>query len=126
LLRSSTEGTLVTAAIYRSPGTLIKTATTLDVLSGGRLMVGVGSGSSPREYERLGVPMGGRHGRFQEGIDILLRAWTGEEFSYQGRKVQVTPTPVTPAAGILFVGGSGKPAARRAAHHSLKKRALPA
>jgi alkanesulfonate monooxygenase SsuD/methylene tetrahydromethanopterin reductase-like flavin-dependent oxidoreductase (luciferase family) len=52
-------------------------------------------------------------------LEAIVNAWKGEEFTYEGRKVLVTPSPKTPAAGILFVGGSGKPAARRAARLGL-------
>jgi alkanesulfonate monooxygenase SsuD/methylene tetrahydromethanopterin reductase-like flavin-dependent oxidoreductase (luciferase family) len=54
-----------------------------------------------------------------ETLAAIVSAWTGEEFDYRGRRVRVTPTPASPAGAILFVGGSGRPAARRAARLGL-------
>lgn len=89
-------GTAVVCLPLHQPLEVAEQAAMIDVLSGGRLMVGVGSGSSPMEFERLGVPMGERHARFQEGIDILLRAWTGEEFTHKGPFYTIPPTTVMP------------------------------
>jgi alkanesulfonate monooxygenase SsuD/methylene tetrahydromethanopterin reductase-like flavin-dependent oxidoreductase (luciferase family) len=87
----------------------------LDLASGGRINVVAGLGYRPDEYAMAGADWKGRGALMDESLEALVKAWSGEEFSYRGRTVQVTPTPKTPAAGILFVGGSGKPAARRAA-----------
>jgi alkanesulfonate monooxygenase SsuD/methylene tetrahydromethanopterin reductase-like flavin-dependent oxidoreductase (luciferase family) len=92
---------------------------TLDLASGGRINVVAGLGYRPEEYAAAGADWKGRGALMDEHLDAILAAWTGEEFSYRGRAVRVTPRPRTPAAGILFVGGSGKPAARRAARLGL-------
>lgn len=91
----------------------------LDLASGGRINVVAGLGYRPNEYDAAGIDWKTRGKTMDEALDAIVAAWTGEEFSYQGRKVQVTPTPLTPASGILFVGGSGRPAARRAARLGL-------
>jgi len=91
----------------------------LDLASGGRINVVAGLGYRPDEYAAAGVDWKTRGKTMDEALDAIVAAWSGEPFDYRGRTVQVTPTPVTPAAGILFVGGSGKPAARRAARLGL-------
>ena len=62
----------------------------VDLLSGGRLNLGVGSGYLKHEYEGFGLPIDEKHARFDEALDILLRAWTGERFSYDGKFHRVT------------------------------------
>jgi alkanesulfonate monooxygenase SsuD/methylene tetrahydromethanopterin reductase-like flavin-dependent oxidoreductase (luciferase family) len=91
----------------------------LDLASGGRLNVVVGIGYRPEEYADAGVDWTTRGALMDESLDAILAAWTGEEFSYRGRTVRITPTPGSPASAILFVGGSGRPAARRAARPGL-------
>jgi alkanesulfonate monooxygenase SsuD/methylene tetrahydromethanopterin reductase-like flavin-dependent oxidoreductase (luciferase family) len=91
----------------------------LDLASGGRINVVAGLGYRPQEYAEAGVDWARRGALMDESLDAIISAWTGEEFDYRGRTLRVTPTPKTPAAGILFVGGSGKPAARRAARLGL-------
>src|ERR671938_936377 len=74
-------GTLVTGVIYRYPGILIKTATTLDVLSGGRAYLGIGAGWNERESQGLGVPFPSTRGRFErleEALQIANQMWSGE------------------------------------------------
>ena len=56
----------------------------VDVLSGGRLDLGVGSGYLAHEYAGFGVDPAEKRARFDEALEILLRAWTGERFSYAG------------------------------------------
>jgi alkanesulfonate monooxygenase SsuD/methylene tetrahydromethanopterin reductase-like flavin-dependent oxidoreductase (luciferase family) len=91
----------------------------LDLASGGRINVVAGLGYRPEEYADAGVDWQSRGAVMDASLDAILAAWTGEEFTYQGRKVRVTPTPGSPANEILFVGGSGRPAARRAARLGL-------
>lgn len=91
----------------------------LDLLSGGRLVTVAGIGYRPEEYHLFGVDFA-RRGRLQdELLQTLLRAWTGEPFSYRGRTVRVTPRPYTEPHPLLLVGGSSKAAARRAARLGL-------
>jgi alkanesulfonate monooxygenase SsuD/methylene tetrahydromethanopterin reductase-like flavin-dependent oxidoreductase (luciferase family) len=91
----------------------------LDLVSGGRLVTVAGIGYRPQEYAQFDVDWKGR-GRLQdELLETLLRAWTGEPFTYRGRTVRVTPRPGTEPHPLLLVGGSSKAAARRAARLGL-------
>uniref|UniRef100_A0AAU2V317 LLM class flavin-dependent oxidoreductase n=1 Tax=Streptomyces sp. NBC_00003 TaxID=2903608 RepID=A0AAU2V317_9ACTN len=91
----------------------------LDLVSGGRLVTVSGIGYRPAEYERQGVEWG-RRGRLQdELLETLLKAWTGEEFTFRGRRVRVTPRPFTEPHPMLLVGGSSRAAANRAARLGL-------
>jgi len=56
----------------------------LDVLSGGRVDLGIGRGFSRHEFASLGISMESRDGRFAEGVSVLLEAWTRERFSFKG------------------------------------------
>ncbi|MFF3343808.1 LLM class flavin-dependent oxidoreductase [Streptomyces sp. NPDC002779] len=91
----------------------------LDLISGGRLVTVAGIGYRPEEYAQFDVDWKWR-GRLQdEVLQTLLKAWTGEEFTYRGRPVRVTPRPFTEPHPLLLVGGSSKAAARRAARLGL-------
>jgi alkanesulfonate monooxygenase SsuD/methylene tetrahydromethanopterin reductase-like flavin-dependent oxidoreductase (luciferase family) len=91
----------------------------LDLASHGRVNVVAGLGYRPEEYAAAGVDWERRGELMDEALEAILAAWTGAEFEYRGRNVRVTPTPRSAAAAILFVGGSGRPAARRAARLGL-------
>jgi alkanesulfonate monooxygenase SsuD/methylene tetrahydromethanopterin reductase-like flavin-dependent oxidoreductase (luciferase family) len=91
----------------------------LDLLGAGRLVTVAGIGYRPEEYALFDVDWK-RRGRLQdELLETLLAAWTGEEFTYRGRTVRVTPRPYTEPHPLLLVGGSSKAAARRAARLGL-------
>ncbi|MFD3874656.1 LLM class flavin-dependent oxidoreductase [Streptomyces sp. NPDC058623] len=91
----------------------------LDLLSGGRLVTVAGIGYRPEEYEQHGVEWG-RRGKLQdELLETLLKAWTGEPFTFRGRTVRVTPRPLSQPHPLLLVGGSSQAAARRAARLGL-------
>ena len=80
----------------------------VDVLSNGRLVLGVGSGYLGHEYAGFGVDPADKRERFDEALEILLRAWTGERFSYAGRwhrvdDVQLNVTPVQRPRPPLWV-----------------------
>ncbi|MFI7342125.1 LLM class flavin-dependent oxidoreductase [Streptomyces sp. NPDC050085] len=91
----------------------------LDLVSGGRLVTVAGIGYRPEEYAQFDVEWK-RRGKLQdELLDTLLKAWTGEEFTYRGRRVRVTPRPFTQPHPLLLVGGSSQAAARRAARLGL-------
>lgn len=91
----------------------------LDLLSGGRLVTVSGIGYRPEEYAQFDVEWK-RRGRLQdELLETLLKAWTGEEFEFRGRRVRVTPRPFTQPHPLLLVGGSSQAAARRAARLGL-------
>ncbi|NEB81646.1 LLM class flavin-dependent oxidoreductase [Streptomyces sp. SID14478] len=91
----------------------------LDLVSGGRLVTVAGIGYRPEEYAQFDVEWK-RRGKLQdELLDTLLKAWTGEEFTFRGRQVRVTPRPFTQPHPLLLVGGSSQAAARRAARLGL-------
>ena len=91
----------------------------LDLASGGRLVVIAGIGYRPSEYAAHGKSWADRGALMDESLDVLLKAWTGEPFEYRGTTVRVTPRPLTQPHPILLVGGTSKPAARRAARLGL-------
>jgi alkanesulfonate monooxygenase SsuD/methylene tetrahydromethanopterin reductase-like flavin-dependent oxidoreductase (luciferase family) len=91
----------------------------LDILSQGRVHYIVGVGYRPEEYAMFGRSFQGRGRRMEECIETLRRAWTGEPFEYEGRRVRVTPTPLQPEGPRLIMGGNSPQAARRAARFGL-------
>jgi alkanesulfonate monooxygenase SsuD/methylene tetrahydromethanopterin reductase-like flavin-dependent oxidoreductase (luciferase family) len=92
----------------------------LDLASGGgRLSVIAGIGYRPEEYAQHGKSFPDRGKLMDESLEAMLAAWTGEPFEYRGTTVRVTPKPITPAQAMLMVGGTSKPAARRAARLGL-------
>ena len=98
-----------------NPIRVAEDAATLDLISNGRLALGVGLGYVPTEFEMFGIAMKDRVGRLEDGITVLRKAFTGEEFLYQGRKARVTPRPVQDGGPPIYVCGAAKAAARRAA-----------
>ncbi|MEV6316399.1 LLM class flavin-dependent oxidoreductase [Streptomyces sp. NPDC051776] len=106
------------APLY-DPLRLAEDLAVLDLTSAGRITAVAGIGYRQEEYAMLGRTWE-RRGRLQdEGLETLLRAWTGEPFDYGGRTVRVTPRPYTRPHPLLLVGGSSKAAARRAARLGL-------
>jgi alkanesulfonate monooxygenase SsuD/methylene tetrahydromethanopterin reductase-like flavin-dependent oxidoreductase (luciferase family) len=91
----------------------------LDVASGGRLAVTAGMGYRTDEYAMFGKDWQGRGRLFDESLEVLLRAWTGEPFEWQGRRVHLTPPPFTQPHPPVLVGGTSRAAARRAARLGL-------
>jgi len=93
-------GTYVLLAPFYHPLRLAEDAAFVDVVSGGRLRLGIGLGYRAEEFEGFGVPRAQRLGRTLETIEILKLAWSGERFSFDGRyfkfrDVRVLPRPVT-------------------------------
>src|SRR5574338_178078 len=85
-------GTLVTGVVYRYPGVLVKTVTTLDVLSGGRAWLGIGAAWNERESRGLGVPFPPVKVRFEqleETLQIAKQMWSGETKPYTGKHFQL-------------------------------------
>lgn len=93
-------GTLLTGVTYRHPGLLVKTATTLDVLSGSRAWFGIGAAWFEREHLALGVPfppLGERFERLEETLQIALQMWSPDNGPYHGQHYQLEETrPVMP------------------------------
>ncbi len=101
------------------PVRLAEQIAVLDLATGGRISVVAGLGYRPVEYEQSGKSWKDRGKLLDAAIEAMLAAWTGEEFEYDGHSCRVTPTPISPAQALLFVGGTGKPGARRAARFDL-------
>jgi alkanesulfonate monooxygenase SsuD/methylene tetrahydromethanopterin reductase-like flavin-dependent oxidoreductase (luciferase family) len=91
----------------------------LDLASGGRFSFVAGLGYRPSEYAAHGKDWSRRGELMDEALDAMLKAWTGEPFSYRGTTVRVTPRPLTQPHPTLLVGGTAKVAARRAARFGL-------
>jgi probable F420-dependent oxidoreductase len=109
-------GTTILVLPHRHPVLAAKTLATLDHLSGGRLILGVGVGWMREEIEMLGAPFERRGAWSDEAIRVMRACWTGKA-SFQGRffsfdEIGVMPTPVQRSIPIL-VGGHGGPALRR-------------
>jgi probable F420-dependent oxidoreductase len=88
---------LVLCSSFRSPGLAAKMAATLDLVSGGRLILGVGAGWHDPEYEAFGFPTDHRVGRFEEWLEIVVRLVRGEQVTYEGRWYQVRDAVLAPA-----------------------------
>jgi alkanesulfonate monooxygenase SsuD/methylene tetrahydromethanopterin reductase-like flavin-dependent oxidoreductase (luciferase family) len=101
------------------PVRLAEQIAVLDLLSGGRVSFVAGTGYARKEFEMAGIPYKQRAPMLEEFIDVMRRAWTGEEFEWQGRTIRVSPTPMTKPHPLIMGGGSGPMAARRAARMRL-------
>jgi F420-dependent oxidoreductase-like protein len=109
-------GALVTGVIYRHPGLLVKTVTTLDVVSGGRAYFGVGAAWFEREARGLGVPfppVKERFGRLEETLQITRQMWSDDHGPYQGKYFQLAetlcrPQPLSRPRPPIMIGGMGE------------------
>lgn len=109
-------GTMVTGVTYRHPGILVKTATTLDVLSHGRAYFGIGAAWNEQEHRGLGVPfppLAERFERLEETLQIALQMWSGDEEPFNGRHYQLerslnSPQPVQKPHPPILIGGTGE------------------
>ena len=105
---------------YRNPLLAAKTIATVDLLSGGRLTLGVGGGYLRSEFAALGVDFEARGALLDESLDVLRSLWAGESLSFDGRdfsaRDQVSvPGPVQLPHPPVWIGGNGRNARRRAA-----------
>mgnify|MGYP001813885839 FL=1 len=91
----------------------------IDHLSGGRVSYTIGLGYRDDEYAMFGVDPSRRGATIEQRIGVLQRAFTGESFVWDGRRVSVSPTPFTPGGPTLAYGGGSATAARRAARLGL-------
>lgn len=108
-------GTLVLANDFRHPAVLAKEAATLDLLTEGRLELGLGTGWARVDYQRSGIamdPPGVRVERLQEAVAVLKGLLAGEEVSFHGRHYrvewQMAPLPVQQPHPPLIIGGGGR------------------
>lgn len=109
-------GTLVTGVTYRHPGLLVKTVTTLDVLSGGRAYLGIGAAWNEQEHKGLGVPfppVAERFERLEETLRIAGQMWSGDEQPFTGRHYRLERLLNSPPAlrrphPPILIGGTGE------------------
>lgn len=111
-----TLGLLVTGVTYRHPGLLAKIVATLDVLSGGRAMLGIGAAWYEREHRGLGVPfppLGERFERLEETLLICRQMWGGDDGPFEGRHYRLAeticvPAPIQRPSPRVLIGGGGE------------------
>ena len=84
-------GTAAIALPLHNPVRVAEQVAIVDHLSGGRIDVGVGIGYQRREFAGLGLDIGEARARFAEGLDVLVRAWTSETLTYEGRYTRIAP-----------------------------------
>ena len=109
-------GTMVTGVTYRYPGLLVKTATTLDVLSHGRAYFGIGAAWNEEEHQGLGVPFPPLKERFEmleETLQLALQMWAGDEKPFEGKHLHLArplnvPQSVQRPHPPILIGGTGE------------------
>jgi len=109
-------GTLVTGVTYRNPAILAKQVTTLDILSSGRAVLGIGAAWYQEEHDGLGVafpPVGERMDRLEEALQICRAMFRDERPTFTGRYYRVAdainrPAPVQPGGPPILIGGQGE------------------
>jgi F420-dependent oxidoreductase-like protein len=109
-------GTLVTGIVYRHPSVLAKIGATLDVLSKGRLFMGIGAAWNVEEARAYGIPfppVGERMRRLEEAAQIIIKMWTEERASFNGKFYQLSdaycnPKPIQKPRPPIMIGGSGE------------------
>lgn len=115
-------GTSVLVLPYHNPMRLAKQAATLDRLSDGRVVLGIGVGVIDTELEAMGVPFAERGPYTDESIEIMQTLWTEDAPRHEGRffrfsDMAFSPRPVRPEGIPLLIGGASRAAIRRAARH---------
>jgi F420-dependent oxidoreductase-like protein len=119
-------GTLVVGNTYRNPAVLAKQAAQVDVISGGRLILGMGAGWQENEHEAYDIPfytVGGRLRRLEESVQVLRSLFDNERTNFEGRyyKMQdapLSPKPVQAKLPLLIGGGGEKKTMRIAAQYA--------
>jgi alkanesulfonate monooxygenase SsuD/methylene tetrahydromethanopterin reductase-like flavin-dependent oxidoreductase (luciferase family) len=118
-------GTSVLLLPFHDPLRVAEDAATVDILSGGRLDLGIGLGYRAEEFEVFGFPRRQRPSRFEENLAILRKAWGNEPFTHAGRyrrietPIRVTPQPLQQPHPPIWCAASSIPAAERAARERL-------
>lgn len=112
-------GTSVLLPATRPPALLAKTIATLDLISGGRVTVGVGFGSRENDFSAVEVPFKARGGRAVEAISLMKRLWAEDNVTHKGRFYQVEnltigPRPIQKPHPPIWTGGSAEVALKRA------------
>jgi alkanesulfonate monooxygenase SsuD/methylene tetrahydromethanopterin reductase-like flavin-dependent oxidoreductase (luciferase family) len=104
---------------FYDPIRLAEDMTVLDIISRGRVSYVLGLGYRPEEFEMYGVDWKRRGQIAEEKLQLLLQAKTGEPFEHEGRRIQVTPPPITPGGPAVMWGGGSIAAAKRAGRYGL-------
>jgi len=107
---------MVTAVVYREPGLLAKAVTTLDVLSGGRAILGLGAAWNEAESRGLGLffpPTAERFERLEEALQIIKQMWSDDDGPYEGKHYRLertlnSPQPLSRPHPPILIGGSGE------------------
>jgi F420-dependent oxidoreductase-like protein len=109
-------GLMVTGNTYRHPAVLAKMATTVDIISGGRLILGLGAGWFELEHREYGIPfhtIGGRLRRLDEALQVIKLLWTQERANFSGRYFKLenasfNPKPLQQPHPPILVGATGE------------------
>ena len=107
---------MVLANLYRHPGTLAKMAATLDVISGGRLVLGIGAGGGEGDHNAYGLPYPSTRERaamLGEAAQVIRLLWSGERMSFEGKYYRLdnalcSPAPVQQPQPPILIGGHGE------------------
>ena len=107
---------MVLANLYRHPATLAKMAATLDVISGGRLVLGIGAGGGEGDHKAYGLPYPSTRERVAmvgEAVQVVRLLWSGERVSFEGNHYRLNnalcdPAPVQQPAPPILIGGHGE------------------
>ena len=113
-------GTFILILPFQNALRVAEDAATVDILSNGRLDLGVGKGYRLKEFKGFGLPREQRDALLEEGLEVIRRAWTEESFSFDGQfyhlqDVRLSPRPVQKPHPPLWIGARGKKAVERAA-----------
>lgn len=109
-------GTLVICTTWRNPALMAKMAATIDVMSGGRLILGLGAGAGPREFKRYGfthMPTPDRVRMVAEAVQIMKKMWTEESPAFHGRYYNIDgavcdPKPKSQPSIPIYIGAGGE------------------
>ena len=112
-------GTSVILLPLHHPVKLAEEVITLDIVSRGRFILGVGLGYQPVDFRTFDIPIESRVSRFEEEIEIIRQCWSGERFNFSGEHfnledVAIRPLPYSDPSPRLWIGASRGPGARRA------------
>ncbi|MGZ5349749.1 MAG: TIGR03619 family F420-dependent LLM class oxidoreductase [Actinomycetota bacterium] len=116
-----TLGPLVACAGFHAPAVLAKTAATVDEISDGRLVFGIGAGWNRTEFDAFGIPYDRRASRFGEAFEVIRRLLAGDRVTFDGEFVAVRDAVLLPAPGRrvpLMVGSTGERVLRAALPHA--------
>src|SRR5262245_27249328 len=113
-------GTNVLLLPLHNPIELAEVGAFMDVITGGKFLLGVGLGYRPQEYAMYGIPMAERVSRLSEAVGVIRRLWTEERVTHKGRYWQfseatIAPRPLQVPSPPIIIGGQVEPAIARAA-----------